>query len=90
MYSLVTAVTLDLTLQYQADMIMIMKHSPVRSLRSYWKNANILENGLEEPKCTGERFGAKSYSVTGPCFWDKLPVELRETNSLDTKHQHLC
>ena len=71
-------------------MIMIMKHSPVRSPTSYWKNANILEIGLEEPECTGERFVGKSYSVTGPCFGNKLPVELRETNSLDTKHQHLC
>ena len=51
---------------------LIVKHSPVISLRSSQDH-----NLLVEPKYTRERFGAKSFSVAGPRLWNGLPVDLR-------------
>ena len=65
------------TPQYLADHI--VKHSPVRSLRSSQDH-----NLLEEPKYTVERFGAKSFSVAGPHLWNGLPADPRSITSLDT------
>ena len=66
------------TPQYLAD-LNIVKHNPVRSLRSSQDH-----NLLEEPKYTGERFGAKSFSVAGPRLWNGLPADPRAITSLDT------
>ena len=74
------------TPQYLADFL--VKHSPVRSLKSSQDH-----NLLEKPKYTGERFGAKSFSVAGPRLWNKLPADLRAITSLDTFKntlRHIC
>ena len=70
------------TPQYLADLI--KKHSPVRKLRS-----SHIPNLLEEPKYSGEKIGAKSFCVAGPCFRNRLPAELWEISSLDTFKKHL-
>ena len=57
----------------------IVKHSPVKSLRSS-QDHNI----LEEPKYTGERFGAKSFSVAGPRLCNVLPADLGAMTLLET------
>ena len=70
------------TPQYLADLI--VKHSPVRSLRSGQDH-----NLLVEPKYNGERFGAKSFSVAGPRLWNGIPVDHRAMTSLNTFKKHL-
>ena len=69
------------TPQYLADFV--VKHSPVRSLRSSQDH-----NLLVEPKYTGERFEAKSFSVAGPHLWNGLPADLRAITSFDTFKKH--
>ena len=70
------------TPQYLADLI--VKHSPVRNLRS-----SQVHNLLVEPKYAGERFGAKYFSVAGPRLWNGIPVDLRAITPLDPLRKHL-
>ena len=72
------------TPQYLADFI--VKHSPVRSLRSsqdhsLFEEQNTLEKDLEP----------KPSVLQGPRLWNGLPVDLKAITSLDTfkKTRHI-
>ena len=53
---------------------MLQSYRPERTLRS--KKSNLLL-----VKRTRVRYGARAFSVSGPSLWNKLPQEIRDSNS---------
>ena len=66
----------NLAPKYLTDLLVI--HEPVRRTRST-ANSDI---HVVIPRTTRSTFAARSFAVSGPKYWNKLPTDIKACNSL--------
>ena len=62
--------------KYLSDLLVV--HQPRRDTRSARSEAIT----LSVPRTTRSTFAARSFSVTGPKYWNKLPVDIKKSDSV--------